>query len=210
MKTYADFMVVLSPPENVKALIQRCKQEAVKRIGPYEDMHAIANISIKNMPRQKPYATAPIIRELYKTMRAMPPVMLTVDGFDFFIHGDDYRTVYAKIRQTPATQQWFKLLKRNLNMKDYLVPHMVIARNIPVEQFGKLWPAFQQLNWVEPFWIDKLTFLYRDAFDSFAHWEIFTELPFEGKTEAENAPAKREQAPVKRDNTIANQQFSLF
>jgi hypothetical protein len=210
MKTYADFLVVLSPTELIKDRIGICKNEAAKLIGPYDGLHGIANISIKHMPRQKPFMTAPFIKGLEKTISGMPPVTLTIEGFDFFIHGEEYRTLYAKIGSTPASTQWFKVLKKNLNVREFLVPHITIARNLPVAAFKQLWPRFNSVRWVESFQVNRLTFLQKDSLDNAARWQIFTEMPFEGKIRADEVPEKRMDVGVITQKPGINQQISLF
>ena len=124
MKGYMDYMMVLSPSENVKEIVKSHKLESVKIIGNYESMHSIAHISIANLVRQKNFITEPQISLLEKKLKALPPISLTIDGFDHFSHGSDFKTIYARIRSTPGTAKWFKELKKPLYMKQYLVPHI--------------------------------------------------------------------------------------
>src|SRR5437879_7218930 len=120
--------MVLSAHESIREQIEHRKLDAEGIIGKYEGLHSKAHISIKPMPRRKPYMAEPEIIGLNNNLKLLPPVTLTVDGFDFFSHGDEYRTIYAKIRSTHYSTQWLKILKKNLNIKDYLVPNITIAR----------------------------------------------------------------------------------
>ena len=106
---------------------------------------------------------------------------MTIDGFDYFNHGEDYKTIYARIRSNSETSAWFKTLKKHLNDKDFLLPHITIARNIPVSDFNKLWPHFKATNWVESFTVNELTVLQKETFAPFAQWETFTTIPFKAK-----------------------------
>ena len=207
MKHYADYMLLLSPDENVKALVKEHKSYAANLIGKYESMHSIAHISVKKMPRQKAFMTEPTLLALDKTLRTMPPITLTIDGFDYFNHGEDYKTIYAKLRSNHLTTLWFKTLKKHLNMKEFMVPHITIARNIPVAQFNWLWPHFKAINWVETFSVNELTVLQRETFATFKTWEGFSKLPFEAKHLVE--PAAPKHAPLKTVN-MHNGQISLF
>lgn len=181
MKNYADFMILLSPPDQVKALVRDHKLHAAKIIGNYESMHSIAHISIKKMHRQKSFLTTPLILGLNIKLATIPPVTLTIDGFDYFNHGEDFKTIYAKISSTPEITQWFKTLKKHLNIKEFMVPHITIARNIPVSDFNQLWPHFKALKWNENFTVNELTVLEKETFAPFAKWNLFTTLPFTGK-----------------------------
>ena len=181
MKNYADFFILLSPPAQVKALVHDHKLYAAEVIGNYESMHSIAHISIKKMHRQKSFLTTPLILGLNTKLAAIPPVTLTIDGFDYFNHGEDFKTIYAKIRSTPEITQWFKILKKHLNIKEFMVPHITIARNIPVSDFNKLWPYFKAIQWNESFTVNELLVLEKETFAPFAKWEEFTRLAFNGK-----------------------------
>lgn len=207
MKQYQDYLLLLSPNDRVKALVKEHKQYAAEIIGKYESMHPIAHISIKKMARQKAFMTEPALLSLDKTLRAMPPITLTLDGFDYFNHGEDYKTIYAKLRSNHLTTLWFKTLKKHLNMKEFMVPHITIARNIPVTQFNQLWPHFKAINWVENFTVTELTVLQRETFATFKTWEDLTKLPFEAKHLVE--PAAPKHAPLKTVN-MHNGQISLF
>ena len=207
MKQYADYFLLLSPGEHVKALVKDHKLHAANIIGKYESMHSIAHISIKKMPRQKAFISEPVLLALNKSLRTLPPITLTIDGFDYFNHGDDYKTIYARLRTNHITTLWFKTLKKHLTIKEFMVPHITIARNIPVAQFNKLWPHYKAINWVESFTVNELTVLQRETFNTFATWEPLTRLPFEAKHLVE--PAAPKHAPLKTVN-MHNGQISLF
>ena len=207
MKHYQDYMLLLSPNAHIDSLVQEHKQYAAKIIGNYESMHSQAHISIKQMQRQKAFIAEPALFALKKELTTLPPITLTIDGFDYFNHGEDYKTIFARLRSNHLTTLWFKTLKKHLNIKEFMVPHITITRNIPVWAFEQLWPHFKALNWVENFTINELTVLQRETFASFAKWESFVKLPFEAKHLVE--PAAPKHAPLKTVN-MHNGQISLF
>jgi len=207
MKQYADYLLLLSPNEHVKTLIKEHKLYTATQIGKYESMHSIAHISIKQMPRQKAFMTEPALLAFGKALRTLPPITLTIDGFDYFNHGEDYKTIYAKLRTNHITTLWFKTLKKQLGIKEFMVPHITITRNIPVWAFNQLWPHFKAVNWVEHFTVNGLTVLQRETFATFATWEPFATLPFEAKHLIEPVTTKRE--PLKTVN-MHNGQLNLF
>ena len=205
MKGYTDFFLLLSPPAPVKAAVHTYKFQAAKIIGNYEGMHAIAHISLKVLPRQKTFLTEPNILAFRKALCLIPPITLTIDGFDYFNHGEEFKTIYARIASTPQTTRWFKMLKQHLHIKEFMVPHITIARNIPVADFNKLLPHFKDINYTDTFTVNALTVLQRETFASFAKWEPFTELQFEGKTPYSLNPPKP--SLLKQ---VQNPQISLF
>ena len=210
MQGYVDMLMVLSPPDKIIKLVDEYKKDAVQLIGDYEGMHSIAHISIKNLPRQKPYYTEPAVINLLKKLKAMPPVELTIDGFDHFNHGDEFKTIYAKIQSTPAITQWFRELKKHLTIKEYLVPHITIARNIPVDAYNILWPHFREIKWVATFKVEQLTVLHREAFNTFAKWEIYKQIPFESRIPIEDVKPKTQAVDLRKGHLNADRQISLF
>ncbi|MES2375816.1 MAG: 2'-5' RNA ligase family protein [Bacteroidota bacterium] len=205
MKGYTDFLMLLSPSDKVKAVVHNHKFYAADVIGNYESMHSTAHISIKMLHQQKTFLTEPGILAFRKRLCLIPSVTLTINGFDYFNHGEEFKTIYARIGSSPETSHWFKMLKQHLHVKEFMVPHITICRNIPVADFDKLWPHFKAMDWKETFTVSALTVLQRESFASFAKWEPFTELPFESKTKYSLAPPK--QSLLKPLNS---QQISLF
>ncbi|MFD2146003.1 2'-5' RNA ligase family protein [Mucilaginibacter antarcticus] len=142
------------------------------------------------MHRQRSFLTEPGILDFRRRLCLIPPVTLTINGFDHFNHGNDYRTIYARIVQSPETTHWFKMLKQHLKIKEFMVSNITICRNIPVADFDKLWPHFKSLEFNEAFTIDSLTVLQRETFASFATWQPYLQLPFEGRNAYSLAPTK--------------------
>jgi 2'-5' RNA ligase len=210
MKGYADYLIILSPPEDVCDQIEEHKKTTMDIIGHYDSMHSKAHISIKPMPRRKPYMAEPELARLKANVKLLPPVTLVIDGFDFFNHGEEYRTLYAKIQSSAFTTQWFKTLKKSLNIKDYLVPHIIVARNIHKNDFDKVWPHFRKIKWVQDFEVNKLTILQREALNTFAHWEVLMEIPFDARhLVSETLPKSTATKPL-MGNYNASQQIKLF
>ncbi|MDO3625199.1 2'-5' RNA ligase family protein [Mucilaginibacter sp. BT774] len=210
MKGYTDYLIILSPSEDVCEQIEKYKQQSADIIGHYDSMYSTAHISIKPMPRRKPYMAEPELAALKANIKLLPPATLVIDGFDFFNHGEEYRTVYAKIQSSAFTTQWVKALKKSLNIKDYLVPHIPIARNIHRNDFDKLWPHLRKIKWVQDFEVSKLTILQREALNTFVHWQVLMEIPFEARhLVSETLPKATSTKPL-TGNYRANQQIKLF
>ena len=160
--------MLLSPSDRVKHVVSIHKTYATNIIGNYESMHSTAHISIKLLHQQKTFLTEPGILAFRKRLCLIPPVTLSINGFDYFNHGEEFKTIYARIGSTPETSHWFKMLKHHLHVKDFMVPHVTICRNIPTADFDKLWPYFKALEWKETFTVNALTVLQRESFASFA------------------------------------------
>ena len=52
--TYCDYMMLISPPAEVKETVRKLKLSSAKVIGEYEGMHSIAHITVTGQGRQMP------------------------------------------------------------------------------------------------------------------------------------------------------------
>ncbi|QHS57061.1 2'-5' RNA ligase family protein [Mucilaginibacter sp. 14171R-50] len=180
MNSYIDYLFLLSPPQIIKELIGKYKMASVKHIGSYKSMGSPAHISIMHAERQKPFYASTTIAKVEARLNSMPPVLLHIDGFKYFTHIHDQYTIYAHIRITPAVDTWFALIKRHLEVKKGLIPHITVVRNIPASDFNTLWPHFRHKRVVEPFWIDELKIVTRETFGGMAGWQPFKTVQFKG------------------------------
>lgn len=175
---YADYMMLLSPPEEVVCEIKRYKQASAKHIGQFDSLHSKAHISICMADRQKTFIIEPSLQRMEQKLSTMPPIVLHIKGFDFFKHGDHSMTIYANVNQTDAVKKWFRLLLQNMNLKINITPHITIVRNISAQKFEVLWPHFAKAQYNDVFKIDGLTVLKRDTFGHEQHWQQHKVLPF--------------------------------
>ncbi|WP_374950671.1 2'-5' RNA ligase family protein [Mucilaginibacter sp.] len=179
MTSYTDYLFLLSPPEHIKNEIARYKKASVKYIGDFSSMNSPAHISINQLDRQKPYLMDTAFERLESKIHAMPAILLHLDGFKYFEHLHSKMTIYAYIRSTPAMEDWFTLLRKNLNIKKALTPHIKVVRNIPEADYKKLWPNFKNKKLLEPFWIYELKVLHRESFGTTAgKWEPYKTIRF--------------------------------
>jgi 2'-5' RNA ligase len=179
MMSYADYLIIISPPDAVMKEIGRYKRASVNVIGHYEGMHSRAHISITHQTRCKPFLVQPAVIIMEKKLSTIAPVELCIKGFNFFNHGKTAKTIYAEIELTPETQKWFKLLKIQLGIKvKNFVPHITVAKNIPVTAFNKLWPKFANRSFNEVFTVNSLTILQRETYSEHPEWKVYKELFF--------------------------------
>jgi len=181
MESYYNYLFLLQPSEMVKTQIGHCKFKASEYIGPYPGMKATAHVTIEDITRQKPYVIKSLLDVARNKISSMPPVMLQIDGFQFFTHNEGYMTIYAAIKPTNKTDNWFNLLKRQLNSKQIITPHITVTRHIPVDSFYKLWRELRLVNYKDTFTADKLTILEKETFKPNAKYRIFEELYFKNE-----------------------------
>ncbi|OOQ62029.1 2'-5' RNA ligase family protein [Mucilaginibacter pedocola] len=210
MTGYADYLFLLSPPENIRHEVARYKKASVKHIGEFGGMNSPAHITINQLERQKPFMMDTAFERVENILQAMPPILLHLDGFKYFEHLHGKHTIYGYIRSTPAMEDWFALLRKNLKIKKALVPHITVVRNIPEVDFKKLWPHFHHKKLLEPFWIHELKVLQRETFGTTSgKWEPYKTIPFKN-TEALAGKADWKTAQQAKADIADRKQIKLF
>jgi len=208
MTGYHDYLIVLSPPESIISGVKKLKDFSYNKIGEYESRYSKAHISIQSWPRKKPVWIEPLIPKLVRDLQSLPPVVLNINGFDFFDQ-QEFQTIYAKLNSTPLTKVWFKLLRKFFNTKPF-EPHITIARSLPNDDFKKLWPCFKNLHWNEQLKVDKLTILRREMIGHDKIFKVFKEIPFNHRLDFYDFANSKLKATLLPLNKVNTQQISLF
>ncbi len=208
MTGYHDYLIVLSPSESIIKKVKELKQFSYDKIGEYESHYSKAHITIQPWPRKRPVWIEPLIPKLERDFQTLSPIVLDINGFDFFDH-QERPSIYAKLNSTPLTTIWFKHLRRYFNTPDF-EPHITITRSIPNEAFIKLWPHFKNQEWNEQFKVDKLTILRREMIGHDKSYKVFKEISFNNKIDFYAFAHSKQKAQVLPLNKINKQQISLF
>ena len=208
MSDYKDYMILLSPTEEINVQVKKFKQASERLIGQFESMHSKAHISLKNMRRQKEHWIAPLFEQLEKELSLIEPMTLQINGFATFLP-TDFTTIYAAIKSTPEMEDWFKRIRKSLNEKK-AVPHITIARQVPNALAKKLWPKFKDRPWDDEFEIDRLTILQRETFGGDKHWKPFKEIRFRGTYDYNYVMQVKKMKESKDIKDVDDQQISLF
>ncbi len=96
---------------------------------------------------------------------------MEIEGFDFFTHGSDYKTIYAALQLSDEFMAWFNNIKRKLFIEKNIKPLITIAKRVSYESFTTLWPRFQMLNYKKSFKPECLTILSREAHKHFVSYQ---------------------------------------
>lgn len=208
MTGYQDYLIVLSPPENIIGSVKKLKDFSFSKIGGYDSHYSKAHITIQPWPRKKPVWIEPLVPKLVRDLQTLPPITLNISGFAYFDQ-QDYKTIYAKLNSTPATKIWFNTLRRFFSNENS-APHITIARSLPNEGFDKLWPHFKNMPWNEQFKVDKLTILRREMIGHEKMYRVFKEIPFNNKLDLETFANSKLKAQFLSLNKVNTQQISLF
>src|SRR5579862_8729292 len=165
---YKDFLVIIAPPECVANQILLLKKACAKHIGMFESMHSKAHISFGlfgeeiETPRQKTFAMESFFNLVASDISIIEPIELKINGFSFFNHGKNFKTIYASFELTDEIMEWFNNIKKILKIDSKLTPHITIAKKIPIDAFNKLWPHFEEIKFKSSFVVDYLTILTRE------------------------------------------------
>lgn len=177
--TYSDYMLLISPPDEVKELVRKYKLSCAKVIGDFDGMHSIAHISVTRQHRQMPVTMGQKLDCYQRLTTRLKPIELRTAGFSYFSHGRSGFTIYAKIDVNTEVNKWFAHLKRIFGDKQTITPHITIAKNIPPHAFKALWPYFVNREFKHAFIPERLMVLSRPTFNmGDAHWDYFKELNF--------------------------------
>jgi 2'-5' RNA ligase len=178
MPVYKDYMIVLSLSKNVKKNIARCKNYASDLIGNYPGLNSIAHISLWNKQDVQPEMIRALVTILQRKINEIPPVTLTINGFEFFVNGKDTMTIYAAIHSNFIIEDWFNIVLKQLNLKPKgFVPHITVTKTIHVDSFYKLWPKFNRLPLKLNFVPESISILERDPLP-FAKWHTYDDIYF--------------------------------
>ncbi len=184
METYQDYLFLLQPSDTVKHQIRQCKLKASAYIGNYPGMKGTAHISLFNTHRQKPHVIGSFIEMLRRRIESMPPVTLDLEGFQFFVHGEKSVTIYARIKPSYRSDNWFELLKKQLRTKNELIPHITVTKAISYDSFFKLWPELRSVNYADTFTVNELTILARESLNPNTSYRILEKIPFKNQLSA--------------------------
>ena len=206
MEAYKDYLIILSPHAIIADQVKKFKQSSARLIGDFEGMYGKAHITMKRLPRQKPFGVEPLFSQLEKELSLLEPFTMQINGFATFLP-TDYTTIYAAIKSTPVMEDWFKRLRKSLNEKKS-VPHITIARQVPNEKAKKLWPKFKDRRWNDEFEVKRLTILQRESYGHDKKWRHFADIPFRGKREWNLLIDKK--AEKEKKKAVDINQMSLF
>ena len=209
MTGYHDYLIILTPPENIANYIRSLKDFSVGIIGEYDSRFSKAHIIVQPWPRKRPVWIEPLIPKLERDLQTLPPLIADLNGFDYFDQ-QEQQTIYAKLVSTPQTKIWFKLLRKFFSTPSF-EPHMTIARSIPNESFKKLWPYFKNRPFTGQLRIDKLTILRRETIGYDKTYKVFKEIPFNHRLDFNEFANLKLKTPEKPLITVKDkQQISLF
>jgi len=181
MSTLKEHMVILNLPKAVKEHIKLYKYGANEFIGTYAGINSIAHISLWHNQKLSREVADTFTTLLQRKINNTTSTNLTINGFNYFAHGNGLMTIYANIQSGYITDNWFNIIRNhlNLNSKNF-VPHITVTKTIPVDSFYKLWPKFRLANLQTNFIPTSISVLERDYASANTKWHLRNELYFKG------------------------------
>jgi len=185
---YKDYLTIISPPDHVDNKIRLFKRTCGNKIGKFPSMYAKAHISIDfirdsiDQQSKKPLILKPFYELLDFKIRTIPAHELRINGFNFFCHGPNFRTIYAALELDEETENWFNTVKQALRINRKLKPHITVTRKIPTEFFNILWPYFQNTEYNDSFEANSLIILEKESGNPFDYYREYKKLPFAKKS----------------------------
>jgi 2'-5' RNA ligase len=174
-----DYLFVLNPSDDVNDIIKSSKCEASKYIGEYPSLYSKAHLSLWHKQKINPHLMNAYTSILERRMSTVPPINVTINGFDYFVHRNNMMTIYDSIESTSNTTNWFKFVRKQFNlMSNNFVPHITVTRSIHVNSFYTLWPQFRLADLEIDFVPKSISVLERDSYKSYCPWRVHKELFF--------------------------------
>jgi 2'-5' RNA ligase len=149
---------ILSPGAIIRKEIASFKNEVKHLIGDFESYTSIGHVTLVDVDLEKEDVLARRCERLYRQLKNIPCIELSINKFDSFKNGDKY-VIYAKIEYNEEVGRWFKAVGLSLGRRSRITPHITIAKNLTEEQFTVLWSHFDKKEYRRKMFVDAITLL---------------------------------------------------
>lgn len=153
-----DYLLVITPSEEVISEVRKFKDLAKKLIGYYQSFNSKAHITVNHYYDGKALffdERVPVYRSMTGRIDAFE---IKVNGFDFFEHHGNY-TIYAKVEFSENITTTFSRFKKVFGADVPQTPHITIARSLSYNQYKLLWYYFKKQNFECSFYADEIVVL---------------------------------------------------
>ncbi|MEX8546532.1 MAG: 2'-5' RNA ligase family protein [Mucilaginibacter sp.] len=153
-----DYLLVITPSEEVVSEVRRLKDFAKKLIGYYPSFNSKAHITVNHYYDGKALFfddRMPVYRSMTNRIDAFE---IKICGFDFFEHQGNY-TIYAKVELSQDIKATFSRFKKVFGADVPQTPHITIARSLSYNRYKLLWYYFKKQNFECSFYADEIVVL---------------------------------------------------
>ena len=163
------FLIIISPPDEIKTFINRLKSELYEKYGNYDGRFSKPHITICNFPlledRQEKVFTA-----FQKKMAAIDPFTVKLNNFDSF---ENSNVIYLKVEESTELNSLRESLaylkvEAKLGNKFFLFnkPHITIGKKLDTDVFESSRSDFRLRTYQNSFIADRLKVLRYDFNES--------------------------------------------
>jgi 2'-5' RNA ligase len=153
-----DYLLVITPSEEVILKVIYYKSEVKKRIGFFPSFNSTAHITVNHYFNRNALSFEENINYYDKKLQCEKPIEVKVCGFGYFKHGDTY-TIYAKIELNPEVNATFSRFRKILGPHVPNTPHITIARGLSLKNRDLLWEYFEHEKFECSFYATKIVVL---------------------------------------------------
>lgn len=153
-----DYLLVITPNEEVVSEVRKFKDFAKKLIGYYHSFNSKAHITVNHYYDGKALffdERTPVYRSMTGRIDAFE---IKINGFDFFQHQDTY-TIYAKVELSENITATFSRFKKVFGADVPQTPHITIARGLSYNQYKLLWYYFKKQKFECSFYAEEIVVL---------------------------------------------------
>lgn len=155
-RSIKELFFLISPPRHIISDVSVLKDDVHYLVGrKLEDRHSVAHISLFKYSDEH---IDDMVRHVERRASQFKPFNVFLKGFGVFYHGAK-RTVYMDIvNKYPIRDIFERLVKEDSGY----VPHISVARDLPMDDFLRCWPYLNGLNYGnQHFLCDRITVLAR-------------------------------------------------
>lgn len=153
-----DYLLVITPSEEVVSEVRKLKDFAKKLIGYYHSFNSKAHITVNHHYDGKALFFDECVPTYRSMMGRIDAFEIKICGFDFFEHQGNY-TIYAKVELSQNIKTTFSRFKKVFGADVPQTPHITIARSLSYNQYKLLWYYFKKQNFECSFYADEIVVL---------------------------------------------------
>ncbi|MGV3631564.1 MAG: 2'-5' RNA ligase family protein [Bacteroidota bacterium] len=163
-----EYLFLVSPPDQIQQDILQIKGKIHSRIplSP-KNLKSKAHISLVEFPQMN-RTEMQIVEKSGKLFKNMQPFELRLEGFGFFHHGRDKRTVYLQVKDSGPIRHVYTSLVEELKLKnEKFTPHLTVAKSIRTTDLEKIEDDLLNYDYSAEFICGKITLLKKESNDDF-------------------------------------------
>lgn len=169
-----EYFVLIAPDEKVKASVKQAKimLNSEVRIGSH-NMSSIPHITLFKFISGM---DSGFLKDMISaSLQNIKGFAVELDGLHVFSHGHTSRSLVISIKDPAPIRTIDRRLRILRDSPREIVPHVTIARSLPVSEFNKI-SELHKYNVTGNFYCDRVTVLRKPVSNPNAHYEICTEI----------------------------------